>query len=119
MKLSKAQEEVINNAKARIDFARTQNFFGWYMGYYAGNYERKNIHTPEELDAYLENRTGRDNRTMKDLTTERYQNAINGIVPCIANSRTLKKLEELGIIEIIYDSNGDRLGLDEIRILNY
>jgi len=118
MKLSKAQEEVINNAKAKIDLARTLNFFDWYMGYYAGNYESKNIHTPEELDAYLENRIGRDNRTMKDLTEERYQNARNGIVSCIANSRTLKKLEEMGIIEILYDSNGDRLGLDEIRILN-
>ena len=119
MKLSKAQEEVINNAKTKIDFARTLNFFDWYMENYAGNYIRNNIHTPEELDAYLENRIGRDNRTMKDLWEEDYQNTRNGIVHCIANSRTLKKLEEMGIIEIVYDSNGDRLGLDTIRIKNY
>jgi hypothetical protein len=38
---------------------------------------------------------------------------------CHASSATIKKLEKLGLIEIVYDSNGEFYGCDHIKVLNY
>jgi len=119
MKLSKAQAEVLEDAKKRIDFARSNSFFDWYMPT-ASNYIVKNIHTPDELDDYLSSRIGRGGFTMKELSMANYEMLRNGIdYLCHANSKTILKLEELGLIEVLKDSNGEHYGLDVIKILNY
>lgn len=115
-KLSNAQIKVLNDAKERIDFARTHDFYDWYMRT-ASNYEKKNIHSNEELENYLSNKYGRD---LRAEYKNRYMNNINGIdYLCHASSKTIAKLESLGLIEIIKDSNGEYYGLDIIRISNY
>ena len=98
MKLSKAQENVINWMKYRIDDARDNDIKTWV----GGNWDY--IHHL----GYLE-------KLEKLYNEER-----NGIVSSIrCNSRTLVKLEELGLIEIIYDSNGECYGCDKAKLLNY
>lgn len=112
MKLSKAQQEVIENAKERIDFARTHDFYDWYRNG-LGSY-RKDI-TNEEIDSNINNsKLGRDWHEM------RYNWNKEGIdYLCHASSATIKKLEKLGLIEIVYDSNGEWYGFDRIKLVNY
>lgn len=115
-KLSNAQIKVLNGAKERIDFARTHDFYDWYMRT-ASNFEQKNIHSNDELEKYLSNKYGRD---LRGVYKKNYMDNINGIdYLCHASSKTIAKLESLGLIEIIKDSNGEYYGLDVIRILNY
>ena len=38
---------------------------------------------------------------------------------CHASSATIRKLEKLGLIEVIYDSAGEAYGFDTIKVLNY
>lgn len=103
MKLSKAQEAVLNHAKEAIDFARTHTLEEWYMKSY--RVDRLDL---DSMDEWSRNYT---------ITT--YEKRKNGIALSMCNSRTLKKLEDLGLIEILYDSNGTHYGVDEIRVLNY
>ena len=116
MKLSKAQEKILTDAKVRIDFARSHNFYDWYMKT-ATNYENKIIHTEEDLNNYLKNEKsisyGRD--MMKEYL-EDYNNTINGITFVTANTRTIEKLAELGLIEII--ETGGKWN-DTIKIIGY
>lgn len=104
MKLSKAQERVMQDARQKVDNARACETFEEY-------FTKQSIHTPQwliEMDSY------------KKKTLEHYQNEKNGIVDTYkVNTRTLRKLEELGLIKIIYDSTGDALGSDTIKVLNY
>lgn len=117
MKLSKAQITVLEDAKARIDFARSHDFYDWYRNGYSW-YENK---SNEEIDARLKKLDETDHKiggTEYELT--RYEWNRNGIdYLCHASSKTIIKLEELGLIEIIKDSNGEYYGFDQIRILNY
>lgn len=115
MKLSKAQQMVIDTAKERIDFARAHTFYEWY---------RRDSHwsiqemTDEEIDAHL----GKVQEYIgsKKYYEERYNMNRDGIdYLCRANSKTIKKLEDLGLITIIYDSNGETYGFDRIKINNY
>ena len=103
MKLSKAQEAVLNHAKEEIDFARTHTLEEWYIKSYRA--DRLDL---DSMDEWSRNYT---------ITT--YEKRKNGIALSMCNSRTLKKLEDLGLIEILYDSNGTHYGVDEIRVLNY
>ena len=117
MKLSKAQTEVMEKAKARIDFARSHDFYDWYRN---GSSWRENK-SNEEIDAMLKEK---DETEFKiggtDYEFTRYEYNRNGIdYLCHASSKTIAKLEELGLIEIIEDSNGEYYGFDKIRLLNY
>ena len=122
MKLSKAQTEVMEKAKARIDFARTHDFYDWFRNIWSFHPEKANW-SNEQIDAYYEDmdkRFNNSNITFKDEDMAEFTDFINGIdSSCHTNSKTLEKLEEMGLIEIIYDSKGDRFGIDKIRILNY
>ena len=102
MKLSKAQQMVLDKAKADIDFARNSSYAEWVQKTMRGmrqNYIDRCIEDGEYLRDYEAQKNGR------------------AIVYC--NSKTLYKLAEYGLIEIIEDSNGETQGLDVIKVLNY
>lgn len=104
MKLTKAQEKIMEKAKADIDFARTHTLREW--GIKICGLEGK------ELDAYAESQI--------EYWTKNYGKAYErnkkGICLCTANSRTIKALEQLGLISIIDDG---RSLPDLIKVLNY
>lgn len=118
MKLSKAQQEVMDTAKERIDYARTHSFCDWFrngMGYYYKGM------TDTEVYEAIERLTKESNWGYSlDYEMKRYEMNRNGIdFLCHASSATIKKLEKLGLIEIVYDSNGEFYGFDHIKVLNY
>ena len=117
MKLSKAQEEVMNKAKARIDNARNHDFYGWFRSVNTWYKDSTN----EEIEARL---TEMDNTSHKvgghEYEMNYYNNLRNGIDKGVhASSATIRKLEKLGLIEIIEDSCGEDYGFDTIKVLNY
>lgn len=101
-KLTPAQEKVMEKAYRDIDLARDNNYEAWI---------RKTI--KGFTDEYIEDRIRLEDR--KDWHEDRK----NGIVLTSCNTRTLKKLEELGLIEIIKDSTGSTWGIDVVKVLNY
>lgn len=123
MKLSKAQQKVIDDAKKDIDFARTHSLREWaakrcrrsetdriitnYSLYGYRTREEALKAMNEEIDKFI------------NKYSESYENNKNGIVFTYCNSRTLAKLQKLGLIEILYDSEGEHFGIDTIKILNY
>ena len=125
MKLSKAQEQVIDKAKAEIDRARKFTLTEWAA--YKKNYDSeikiehivsiyiRNGLTPEQARARIDQEIAEYADTYKEY----YENERNGIVLTHCNSRTLKKLEELGLIEILFDSTNTHFGIDTIKLLNY
>ena len=129
MKLTKAQTEVLEKAKEKIDFARNNSFFKWYMQT-PSNYVKENIHTEEELENYLKNknynesiknRIGASSINALEIETKIYEMYKNGFdCYCHATKGTIKKLESLGLIKIIEDSSGAKYyGFDIIKIINY
>lgn len=118
MKLSKAQQVVMDEAKKRIDYARVHSFHDWFRNNNrSGNIIEMN---DREVDELLEKRTLAGWIGNKDYQMEHYQMNRDGIdYLCHASSKTIGKLESMGLIEIIRNSNGENYGLDVIRILNY
>lgn len=105
MKLSKAQEYVLQDAKEQIDRARALDYKEWLIdvnSYYA-------YHEDALIEAmnrgYLKNAWENDRIAIVHV----------GWV----NSRTLRALENLGLIEIIDDSAYSNGAIDTIKILNY
>ena len=97
--LSKTQIEVLDFAKKQIDKARNNDFETWCG---------RNYKYLDEYEGY------------REKLENTYENALNGIVSVNCNSRTIRKLEKDGYIEIIYDSaNAKGLGFDFIKVLNY
>ena len=114
-KLSKAQAKLLEELKNEIDKARRLSYPEWLA----------------ETQHYFATPAWADER-LKKVYEERLQKAVeekyfyeyweerrNAIVNIHCNSKTLKKLEELGLIEIIYDSTGSNYGIDEVKVLNY
>jgi len=122
MKLSKAQEKVMEEAKREIDKARSMDYPEWLMD--MGDYKVPEWAT-DETSPYYNPRLAEHYRKIFDeaVAKEEWKNYWednrNGIVLTRCNSKTLKKLEEYGLIKIIYDSNGERIGIDTVQILNY
>jgi len=111
MKLTTSQQEVMDRAKARIDFARSHNFYDWFRKcyrFYESNSE-------EDIDKYIEKEEQRY-PTMKDYYKNRYEGEINAITIVMANTRTLKALEKLGLIEMLEEGGSYP---DSIKIINY
>lgn len=113
MKLSKAQTEVMNKAKKDIDLARSLDYPEWLRTTHS-YYQIPNW-ADEELKEHIDNR-------WKKAVDEKYlyeywENARNSIVLTSCNTRTLKKLESYGLIEIIYDSTGELGGIDTVKVL--
>ena len=125
MKLSKAQQDVMNKAKADIDFARNHTIREWsiYENFgvldineccFVKNYDRYGW-SKEKAIAVAEEEV----KNYIDTYSKYYENERNGIVLTHCNSRTIRRLEELGLVEIIRDSCGVSYGIDTIKILNY
>lgn len=102
IKLTPAQQKVMEKAYRDIDLARNNNYEAWI---------RKTI--KGFTDEYIEDRIRLEDR--KDW----YEDRKNGIVLTSCNTRTLKKLEDLDLIEIIKDSTGSTWGIDVVKVLNY
>lgn len=100
-KLSKAQQAVMDQAKKDIDDARKMEYPEWLESHSS---IRKDCLEKYVAEGYL-----------KDSWEERK----TGVVLTHCNSKTLVKLEEMGLIEIIRDSNGDTYGIDIVKVLNY
>ena len=99
MKLTAAQQKVMDQAKEDIDFARTHSFEDWYHKRFSGwDFERT------KKDTFYE---------------ERFEEEKAGIALVICNGRTLYKLRDMGLIEIIRDTSGSHFSVDKIRVLNY
>ena len=124
MKLTKAQNELLNRMTTKIDFARTHTLTEWAQerkGYTEEKIDRmiksSELYrkTPEEMMTCIANEISNYAETYADY----YNEERSGIVNVICNSKPLKKLEEYGLIEILYDSTGTGFGLDTVKVLNY
>ena len=123
MKLSKAQAKVMEKAKRDIDRARSMDYPEWLMDthdYYRvpkwATDETSPYYNPRLVEHY---RKKFDEAVAKEEWKDYWERERNGVVLTRCNSKTLKKLEEYGLIKIIYDSNGESLGIDTVQILNY
>jgi len=118
MKLSKAQQEVIDYAKNRIDYAREHSFCDWFRKGYGKSVASLN---DAEVYEYINKKHSEGWHMSIESETENYEMNRNGIdYLCHASSATIRKLEKLGLIEIIEDSCGAKCyGFDTIKLLNY
>ena len=107
MKLSKAQQRVIDTAHAEIDFARSVDFEKWLLVTICN----------DDTDVY--DLRYKANSEIKRKLKQSYENLKNAVVLTNCSSATLYKLADLGLVEIIKDSKGDRAGIDTVKILNY
>ena len=108
MKLTKAQQMIIDRAHNAIDRARETETYEEYFIKYEAIHMNGAYNTPEKMKS-------------KDLESWNnykswWEKERNGIVLTHANSRTLEALERLGLIEIIVDGG---TYTDEIKVLNY
>lgn len=120
-KLSAAQKKVMEEAVRKIDYARScEDIWDYAIRNYvciiqgtATEKEKKELRE-KEMARYRERSLSTDGLAVS------WEKAKSGFVHiCRVNSRTLYKLEELGLIEILYDSKGSFIGLDDIKVLNY
>lgn len=109
IKLSAAQQRVMDQAHEDIRQAREcATVEEWFAKYKAMYYTRV---TMEEF---------RDNdpEYWESIVVNSYNRNRSGVVLTQCSSKTLAKLEKLGLIEIIHDSNGQHYGIDKIRVLD-
>lgn len=111
MQLSKKQQDVLNVAKRKIDFARAHSFYDWYRLAY------------RELAASVEEILAKVRRTREifgfDYDRMVYEDGRNGVVHVRCDGRTIRRLEKLGMIRILEDSTGTTTHYDRIQVLNY
>ena len=108
----------MEEAKARINYARTHSFCDWWRKN-DGYWKNKEL-SDEQVYEHIKELQRRGWKVSVEYYEKRYEMNRNGIdYLCHASSATIKKLESLGLIEIIYDSNGESWGFDRIRVLNY
>lgn len=125
MKLTATQQKLIDNAKAKIDFARTHTVREWAIRNYGYGGTEESI---ENVAKWRDENWG-DNAgdlIREDLKNyiayfeadpSRYNAERDGIITWTTNnSSTLKALEKKGIIEIIKDG---RSCDDVYKVLNY
>ena len=115
MKLSKAQTEVMERAKKDIDKARAMDYPEWLRE--TDHYFQVPKWADGELKEYIDERWRK--AVEEEYHKKYWEDERNGIVLTHCNSRTLAKLEQLGLIEIIEDSNGQTFGIDTVKVLNY
>lgn len=114
-KLTKAQTEVVDEAKRKIDEAREAKSFEDYK---IKSFEKNTSSLKDEnyrkyvLNIYL----SQLKRGEYEWERKYYEKYKTGLVLVTANTKTLKKLEELGIIELVSVGNSYP---DWIKLLNY
>ena len=132
IKLTKAQQEVLDLAKREIDYARTHDFLHWiakdhgyaletdwdaYPNPYLSNEnalrEAQEMVEADSRPTYTEE--GYEIRPA-GWSRQQYEKRKTGIVFTITSSHTLRALETRGLIRIIKDA---KRGVDEIQVLNY
>lgn len=110
MKLTTAQEKILTEAKKRIDEARAYDTFEEYE--YNTNHYWRGRYTFEEAKELIKE----DDIECGNWGSKYYEEFKKGIVIITANTRTIAKLEELGLIEIIKEGGSFP---DRIKIVNY
>ena len=127
MKLTKAQQEIIDKAREDVDYAREHDFLHWVSKNLCGydldtdwdavpNPFLSNEYVMKQaLDTIAEDETGSGHFEAFHWK-KRYERNKEGEVIAHANSKTLEALERMGMIEIIHDG---RRGWDTIKLLNY
>lgn len=127
MKLTKAQQKIVNKAKEDIDYARSNDFIHWVSLKLCGYDMEKDwdaVPNPYLSNEYVLKQA--QDLIAKDETgyncfephhwAKRYERAKHGECIAHANSKTLEALARMGVIEIIHDG---RRGWDTIRLLDY
>jgi hypothetical protein len=121
MKLTATQQNEMNKAKEKIDFARAHTLREWAEKRTGLTKEGREMRietavkygeSREKYEQYFEDEL----KEYEERYFESYEDERNAIVLTRANTKTLKKLEELGLIEII---NIGGTWIDSIKILNY
>ena len=108
-KLSKAQEAILNEAKKNIDEARSYKTYEEYAYNTSYRFYSRFSSFEEAIQEIRED-------SLYDIGIELYEELKSGIAFIKANTRTIEKLEEMGLIEIVR-IGGSRY--DRIKILNY
>lgn len=127
MKLTKAQQTIIDEARHNIDYARTHDFIHWVSVHCCGYDLDKDwdaVENPFLSNAYVlkqaQDMVSNDETGYKCFEphywAQRYEAQKDGESIVHANSKTLEALERMGLIEIIHDG---RRGWDTIKLLNY
>lgn len=127
MKLTKAQQEVIENARQDVDYARENDFPHWFAKFVCGRELEKDWDSFP--NPYITNKTVLDEvneRIMEDEAGSeyfapgywkaRYERAKQGEAICMASSHTIRALERMGLIKIVNDAGR---GVDTFNLLNY
>ena len=128
MKLTKAQQIILDDAKKYVDYAREHDFLHWaslkLCGYdldtdwdaVPNPYLSNEMVLRKAQDAVARDEAGSSEYFEPFHWKKAYERERQGECIVHANSKTLEALERLGMIEIIRDG---RSGLDTIKLLNY
>ena len=132
MKLSKAQQSVLDFAKKEIEYARTHDFLHWIAKHFTqldleedwDSFPNPYLSNEEAMKRAIEAVENDKNPVMygdieifpANHRRIQYEEEKNGVALTIASSNTLRALERMGLIEIIKDAGR---GVDRIRVLNY
>ena len=110
MRLTERQTEILEKAKARIDYARANDFYTWYrLRFNCATLSNTEIDEREDKEA-------KRFPTLKDYAKNCYEAEKNGITLVTANTKTIKKLAEFGLITI--EDEGGRYP-DRIKVIGY
>ena len=108
MKLTKAQQEVLTDAKQSIDMARSYETYEEYE--YNTNHFWRGRYTFEEAKELIKR------NDESGFYRGWYEKRRRGITLVTANTKTITKLAEYGLIEVI---NEGRTYPDTIRVIGY
>lgn len=114
----------MEQAKSRIDYARAHDFIHWLSK--ATGYDLEsdwdshpNPHLNNQTVLERAQRLAEKDASGDGYWAKSYEKEKSGITLVSCNSRTLYKLSEFGLIEIIHDSKGSSYGIDTVQVLNY
>lgn len=110
MKMTKAQQKVYDEICKEITESQECDTFAEYFEKHISPTMFDSLKTLEKYKAF--------NPMGYKVLNRRWQEAKNGIALTHTNSKTLYKLEEYGLIEILHDSKNDRgYAVDRVRLI--
>lgn len=108
VRLSNYQKNVLEEAKKRIDRARSCKSIYEYL--------TEVLHLNDRIINILKN----DNPETLKMYTDGWNNKKNAIVNVNSNIKTIQKLEQLGYIKVVeICDNRSNIVIDTIQVLNY